>query len=105
MRVESVIRFEKEGEEVSFPIERVVYNPRHDQIGTLVPLYARYENTHITNMEGYSCYLSNDVPLAYVVNTHQQGQVVCLVVSAAFVEKKFLDGTIVDLEDQNERSR
>lgn len=79
---------------MSYPREMVVYNAERDEIGTLTPLYARYVENDLANLEGYTVSLSNDVPLAYIVSVQEQS----FVIAAPLVEKKLKDGTIIDLE-------
>lgn len=81
---------------MSDPYHRFVYNPERDELGELIPLFARYEVNDLGKIEGYSVSLSNDKPLAYVVSVEEQS----FVLAAHFVDKKLKDGTIIDLEAQ-----
>jgi hypothetical protein len=83
---------------MSQPYHRVVYNPNLDQIGEMIPLYARYEVNDLGKMEGYSVSLSNDRPMAYVIFSDNIGNGVIL--NAVFVQKKIKDGTIVFIDEE-----
>ena len=69
----------------------VVYNHERDELGILTPLYQREHEQTLDKLAGYSISLTNDEPLAYVVDV---GIDSCPLINAEIVKRKFDDGTI-----------
>lgn len=63
--------------------DQVIMSKTNGQLAVAVPLYRRHYDEELGRLEGYSISLTNDDPLAYVVECHES----CALMNREAVEK------------------
>lgn len=66
--------------------DQIVMSPYNAEVAIAVPLFRIHHEQEITKLEGYSVTLTNEKPLAYVIQTPDD----CQVMSSEFVENSLI---------------
>jgi len=72
----------------------IYYQIENDQIAEMVPLFAKYAEHSLDNLDGYSVWLSDNKPIAYHITVEDQSAIV----AEHLVTRRIKDGSIVRID-------